>query len=76
MAKKLEKLCKFKDVEVGQRYSMSENKCGSEYVFVVTKIEDKFVRFTYLDGLKGILPKNAIETVFEFPFSSLEKELL
>lgn len=76
MEKKLEKLCKFKDVEVGQRYSMSENNFCSEYVFVVNKIDNKFVRFTYLDGLKGILPKNAIEAVFEFPFSSLEKELL
>lgn len=76
MAKKLEKRCKFADVEVGQRYSMSENNCGSEYVFVVTKIEDMFVSFTYLDGLKGILPKKAIKAVFEFPFSSLEKELL
>lgn len=76
MVKKLEKLCKFKDVEVGQRYSLSENNCDGEFVFVVNKIEDKFVRFTYLDGLKGVLLKNTIETVFEFPFSSLEKELL
>jgi hypothetical protein len=76
MAKKLEKRCEPNNLILGERYSISPTNLINEFVFVVTDIDDTFATFTYLDGSKGLMPVDYGFAVYEFPFSSLEKELL
>ena len=76
MAKKLEKLCESDSLIVGKRYSLSSKNLIDKYIFIVNNIKNDYIHITYLDGEKGAMPLKNRCTVFEFPFSSLEKELL
>lgn len=76
MEQKLEKSCKANELEVGQRYCMSDWMIVPKFVFTVTRIDDDAIRVKYLDDIHGLIPSQYDITVYEFPYSSLEKELL
>ena len=77
MELKLEKKCRPAELEVGKRYAIGA--CG-RYPFIVTCInyERGFVLLNYLnDPLDGVVYlDNSFVYYYEFPLSSLEKELL
>jgi hypothetical protein len=76
MEKKLEKLCESSNFIIGGRYCLSPSNVINAYVFIVTSVDDTWVRFTFLDGVNGSAARKVGIRAFEFPFSSLEKELL
>lgn len=76
MELKLEKKCRAEELEVGKRYAIGE--CG-RYPFIVTSInyDRGFVLLNYLDDPQdGLVYLNSPGYYYEFPLSSLEKELL
>ena len=75
MEKKLEKICKYrKELKVGERYSLSNLKIF-DYSFIVTDINEYEVRVVYSDGMVGLIHYEPF-MVYEYPLTSLEKELL
>lgn len=76
MVKRLEKRCEAINLILGERYCISSTNIIDEFTFVVTAIDDDWAVFTYLDGSKGTMPLQTGFSFYEFPFSSLEKELL
>ena len=76
MEKKLEKLCEASSFILGGRYCLSPSNVIDAYVFIVTSVDDTWVRFTFLDGVRGSAATKLGIKAFEFPLSSLEKELL
>jgi len=78
MAKKLEKKCRVYDLILGHRYSLTQTP-SSEFSFVVIGISEDYVKFQYLDKRKSIGIANFsgdFDNIYEFPFTSLELELL
>jgi hypothetical protein len=76
MELKLEKKCSANDLEVGKRYAIGQ--CG-RYPFIVSSVNHDrgFVLLKYLDGTHdGLVYLNTPCYYYEFPLSSLEKELL
>lgn len=76
MELKLEKKCRTDELEIGKRYAIGE--CG-RYPFVVTDInyERGYVLLSYLnDPQDGLVYLDSYGYYYEFPLSSLEKELL
>lgn len=67
-----------KDLKVGSRYrKLIDKKIPCSYSFVVSKINEYGVYIIYTDDLKPGLYYASDESLFvEFPFTSLEKELL
>jgi hypothetical protein len=75
MERKLEKVCKYKkQLKVGERYSLSNLKIF-DYSFIVTDINEYEVLVIYSDGMKGRITYEPF-MVYEYPLTSLEKELL
>jgi len=75
MAKKLEKICNYKEqLRLGGRYCLS-NSARFEHSFIVTNIGEFDVLVTYLDGVNGRISYEPF-IIFENPLTSLEKELL
>ena len=76
MEKNTNKKCKASDLVVSQRYSLS-NTLIDRYVFIVRDISDEFITIEYLDGFRATVhKKDRFSKYYEFPLSSLEKELL
>lgn len=82
MELKLEKKCRADELEIGNRYAIGA--CG-RYPFIVTSInyDRGYLLLKYLDGLQeGLIylytPSGHTPSMYyyEFPLSSLEKELL
>lgn len=76
MAKKLKKRCEPENLIVGERYCISSTSIVDKFIFIVDNIENGWASFTYLDGSKGSISVKNGFPVYEFTFSSLEKELL
>lgn len=76
MEQKLEKIYKAPDLKLGSRYSLS-HKVRPAFTFIVTEIDDIHVTIKWADGVLGSVHlKETNIDFYEFPFSSLEKELL
>lgn len=77
MELKLEKKCRADELEIGKRYAIGA--CG-RYPFIVTGInyERGYVLLSYLDDPHdGLVYLDSTHGYYyEFPLSSLEKELL
>jgi hypothetical protein len=72
------KSVKIYDVEVGKRYSLRRCDLLLKFVFEVEKIVDTaiWVNWNDLNGSSGVFYKTDESlTVYEFPLTSLEKEL-
>jgi hypothetical protein len=69
---------KLSNTVVNGRYSLNDNLKDSTYWFTVLEIDDHRIKIQYSDKAIGILYKDTTFNVgvFNFPFSSLEKELL
>jgi hypothetical protein len=78
METKLEKICKTEELEVGNRYCMSQTMVIPKFIFEVTSKTKTDVRIRYLDDVHGLIHINdeICRDFYEFPYSSLEKELL
>lgn len=64
-------------LEIGKRYSLTWMILKKAYTFKVTEIDDTYVSFVYSSGETGACLLNDVACCFyEFPLSSLEKELL
>jgi hypothetical protein len=76
MERKLEKRCSVTELEVNKRYAIGIN---GRYPFIVNSInyDRGFVLLTYTDSSgNGLLYLNSEGYYYEFPLSSLEKELM
>lgn len=74
MGLKLEKICKINEAKIGYRYSFSARP---EFLFIVTYRDASGTHVYYpCDGSHGLFRLNTEMLIFEFPMSSLEKELL
>jgi hypothetical protein len=77
METKLEKSCKPNELQVGNRYCMSSYHIVPKFIFIVSRIDsDGCIRICYLDDIHGLVRIHDDRTFYEFPYSSLEKELL
>lgn len=75
MEKKLSKICKYRtELKLGSRYCLSDSP-KFEHSFIVVGVDNLDIQVTYLDGVKGRLTYEPF-TVFEYPLTSLEKELM
>lgn len=75
MEKELGKICRYrKELKVGERYSLSNLKMF-DYSFIVKEINEYEIRVTYLDGGNGIIHYEPF-MIYEYPLTSLEKELM
>lgn len=64
-------------LKIGGRYSLTWMFTKSIYIFKVTEIDDTYVSFVYSSGETGAcLLSDSASCFYEFPLSSLEKELL
>lgn len=76
MEQEQERICKAPNLKLGHRYSLS-GKVKPAYAFIVTEIDDTHVTIKWGDGAQGAIHlKETTIDFYEFPFSSLEKELL
>lgn len=75
MEQKLEKLCSIYDVKIETRYSISYT-IKPEFWFIVDSIDRESIHVIYGDGLPGKFFKESSINFYEFPISTLEKELL
>ena len=75
MEEKLEKVCRVKNARLNERYSLCKD-FHIYYAFVVKEITCGHVYVKYLDSTPGIFLINDDIEIFEYPLSSLEKELL
>jgi hypothetical protein len=74
MGLKLEKICKINEAKIGYRYSFSPNP---DFGFIITNRDFMGTHVYYPDdGSHGLFRLNTEMLIFEFPMSSLEKELL
>ena len=76
MERKLEKRCNVTELEVNKRYAIGNN---GRYPFIVASInyDRGFVLLTYTDGSgDGLIYLDSEGYFYEFPLSSLEKELM
>lgn len=76
MERKLGKRCSVTELEVNKRYAIGNN---GRYTFIVTGInyDRGFVLLNYTDGSgEGLIYLDSEGYYYEFPLSSLEKELL
>ena len=77
METKLEKSCKPTELQIGNRYCMSSYHIVPKFIFTVTAIDfNGDIRIRYLDDIHGLVHNYDEITFYEFPYSSLEKELL
>ena len=75
MEQKLEKLCNICNLKIEHRYSISKT-IKPEFWFIVMDISIIHVSVIYGDGLNGTFFKDDNIFFYEFPISTLEKELL
>lgn len=76
MVKKLEKRCSTINLNIGERYCLCAVPFTPNYIFLVEGRDFDSLSIRFLDGTAGFIPLRHNFDVFEFPFSSLEKELL
>jgi hypothetical protein len=72
---RLGKVCSVIELKLGQRYSVTRSIIPG-FTFVVTDINEHRVTFKYDDNYIGGTFIDSKDVWYEFPFSSLEKELL
>lgn len=75
MEEKLEKVYRIKDARLNERYSLCKDY-DIYFSFVVKEITRGSVHVHYLDNIPGMFLINDDIEIFEYPLSSLEKELL
>ena len=72
----LKLICNVNDLQLQQRYSLSEF-LTPDLVFTVVEENDTHFTLRYDDNVIGIVYKNSPHfTCFEYPYSPLELELL
>ena len=78
MEKKLDKICKLKDTIIGQRYWL-ESKVHKALTFIVIQKTENLIKVKFEDGPEIRYKPDIINfnnDIYEYPISSLEKELV
>jgi hypothetical protein len=75
MEEKLKKICRIVDLKLNERYSISRN-ISMDFSFIVKEISRGSIQVYYGDGMAGIFFIDDDLEIFEYPLSSLERELL
>jgi outer membrane receptor for Fe3+-dicitrate len=70
------KVVKASELKVGERYSF-EDTCSINSNFIVIWKDETKVRIKYINvAFTGIISNDTPVTIYEFPLSELEKELM